>query len=478
LATYDSILVAGRPWRASARRLALIAALAALVGALALCLNRAHNGDVYLQLLGGRFIAQHGFALHDPFPTIAAGQPWNNQQWLSELAMYGLTRVIGLTGLTVAYALLLAAPLLALLLRSRHQPPAALVAGAALYFPALLAIIHPRAAGFTLACFSLLAILLMRLDAVRPWRLVAAVAVLFALWTNLHGGFVSGLALIALVLAGTAIDRARGLAGADARALRVLAVAGAAALAATFATPLGPKVWSYVVSFSNPALPIASTEWEPATQSAPALVYLALCAGFAGVLFRSAERPRRLTPLLVTAGFVVATVLSLRNIILIPAALFFQIGALRPSRARAPLAIPLAAAGATLAAAVVWAVALGPARTPEYLASRAVSYALRHPPRHGRLAALAGIGSYLLWREPRTRVVIDGWLEHFTAAELRDTYAVLRGLPGAEADLARLRIGAVITRHDRAVRLLEAHGFVVVASSPTQGKYLVRGRTR
>ena len=46
--------------------MALIGALIALVGALALCLDRFRNGDFYLSLISGRFIAHHGFATHDP----------------------------------------------------------------------------------------------------------------------------------------------------------------------------------------------------------------------------------------------------------------------------------------------------------------------------------------------------------------------------------------------------------------------------
>ena len=54
---------------------ALIGALIALVGALALCLDRFHNGDFYLSLMSGRFVAQHGVATHDPFATISQGGP-------------------------------------------------------------------------------------------------------------------------------------------------------------------------------------------------------------------------------------------------------------------------------------------------------------------------------------------------------------------------------------------------------------------
>jgi len=89
---------------------ALIGALFALVVALALCLDRFHNGDFYLSLVSGRFVAQHGFVEHYPFATIAKGGTWLNQQWLSELAFFRVAQVLGPSGLAILYAFLITAP--------------------------------------------------------------------------------------------------------------------------------------------------------------------------------------------------------------------------------------------------------------------------------------------------------------------------------------------------------------------------------
>src|SRR6266516_4001397 len=104
-----------------ATNVAFIAAATFLVAALALCINRAHNGDVYLELAAGRFLAHHGLVGQDPFPTIAAGREWLNQQWLSELFFYNLVRLVGMTGLTLLYALLLGLPLSWLLWQVRRK---------------------------------------------------------------------------------------------------------------------------------------------------------------------------------------------------------------------------------------------------------------------------------------------------------------------------------------------------------------------
>ena len=53
----------------------LIGALTLFVAGLALCVDRTRNGDLYLQLFSGRFITEHGFVSHDPFPTIGQGRP-------------------------------------------------------------------------------------------------------------------------------------------------------------------------------------------------------------------------------------------------------------------------------------------------------------------------------------------------------------------------------------------------------------------
>jgi len=103
------------------RALALNGAVVLATAGLMLCLDGTRDGDLYLQLASGRFIAGHGLVSADPFQTIAHGEPWLNQQWLTELLVYHVVRWIGVTGLTVVYAGLLAAPLGLLLWLCRRR---------------------------------------------------------------------------------------------------------------------------------------------------------------------------------------------------------------------------------------------------------------------------------------------------------------------------------------------------------------------
>ncbi len=468
------------------RTYSLIGALVLLVGALMLCFDGTRDGDLYLQLLGGRLIAQHGFTTVDPFPTIAEGSSWLNQQWLTELTVYQVSRLIGITGLTIAYATLIAAPLALLLWLCRHKGATMMVALAALYCPGLWVIVHPRAAGFTLLAFSLIVGIVVMTwlvprslpKANRRFRIgIPMILLVFALWANFHGGFIAGLLLLAMVTFGLALDRLRGLSDAiGAHRIIVLALTGAlAVITISVATPLGGSIWSYILSFRNPAIALVSSEWDPAFDSPLALLYLAIAAAFAVWLWSKVSSPRPLGPLIVTAGFVVFALLALRNLIFIGPALAMQIAILAPDRG---LAIPRPVIGlafaASAAAAIAWVFSVGPARNEQPLGSTLVRYATEHPPREGHIASYAGIGSYMLWRAPHTPVELDGWLEHFSAEELRGTYALLDGRKANPSRLiAKLHIGAVIADRRTAIKRLLAHGFVVKFAT-REGSYLVR----
>jgi len=462
--------------------------LGLVVAAIALCLNRDLNGDLYLLLFSGRYIAHHGPVGFDPFPTIEHGQTWLNQQWLSEVTFYGAERVVGTTGITVLYALLLGLPLALVLWAIRRKGTAPMLAVAALYLPGILAIIHPRAAGFTLLLFAALVLVILTAWRLPPpgedgrgpplWAL-AAIPLLFGLWANLHGGFIAGLLLVGLVTAGLSIDRWRELPGPPATHIVALGVAGGlGAVAATFATPLGVDIWEYILSFRNSALKLASTEWEPVTHSVPAILYVVAGAALAVWAWRSAPRPRPAMPILVAAGFLVFAASSMRNLIFVAPALALQLACSLPDRVAAPSRIVLGLAGSALAAAViVYAAVLG---TPnaDRVGNPAVQYAIQHPPERGRIVAYAGPSSYMLWRAPETPVVIDGWLEHFSEAELEANFGILHG---SRADptpyVKRLNAGAVVAYIPQAIERLEAHGFVARISGPN-GTYLVREQGR
>jgi hypothetical protein len=290
-----------------------------------------------------------------------------------------------------------------------------MVAVAAFYFPGLLAVIHPRAAGFTVVIFSLLVAVLAvvwrgRSGSVsrrRPrWWVGLAIVALFALWANLHGGFIAGLLLLGLVTVGFAIDHWRGIPGTlPLSRIAALGLVGVlAALTVTVATPLGAAIWSYLLSFQNQAISLASTEWGSALGDPLAVLYLGLATVFAAWMWVRSPRPRRATTLLVTAGFLVFAGYSIRNIVFVGPVLALQVAWTAPNRSPGPMRLPVALAGSVAAAAVlVWATILGPARDDPTLGFPVADYAIAHPPKKGRIVTYAGVGSYINWRSPETR---------------------------------------------------------------------------
>jgi hypothetical protein len=468
------------------RTYALIAALALLVAAVMLCWDGVLDGDVYLQLASGRFIAAHGPVATDPFPTIAQGTPWLNEQWLTELTFYWVAQAVGITGLTVVYALLIGAPLALLLWMCRRKDTMMLIALAALYGPGAWMVLHPRAAGFTVLAFSALVALIAAPWLTSPpvmegrrrliWITVGVVA-LFALWANLHGGFIGGLLLIVLVAGGLALDRWRRHPAAVGRGqLLLLVLLGLVATATvTLTTPLGDEIWTYILSFRNPAISRISSEWQTAFERPRAVAYLGIATAFVLWLWWRTRAPRALTPLLVSIGFIVFAAVSVRNLIFVAPAIALQIACSAPvhSAPRPRAAIVLATAG-TLMAGLIWIGSVTPPVNAQPLGSRLLRYVAAHPPPRGRIASYAGVGSYLLWRSPRTPVVLDGWLEHFSASELRNTYSLLNGGDVHMArSLRKLRIGAAIANQPAAIRALRRHGFVT-AFATHDGAYLVR----
>jgi Integrase core domain len=112
------------------------------------------------------------------------------------------------------------------------------------------------------------------------WWVALAILGLFAVWANLHGGFIAGLLLLGLVTVGLAIDHWRGIPGAlPLSRIAALGLVGIlAAVIVTVSTPLGAAIWSYLLSFQNQAISLASTEWESAFGDPLAVLYLVLAA--------------------------------------------------------------------------------------------------------------------------------------------------------------------------------------------------------
>jgi hypothetical protein len=237
---------AARP-RRIARGLAL--SLLLLVATLYAVSHMDQGIDTWISLAGGRDVAAHGVRTTDPFSFnsragTAAGpgslrrwlhpSGWINQNWLTHVVLFEVQRVGGLDAL-VAFKLLLyllAATVLVATARIGGVGAIASVAAAAAALAVGRDYLSIRGQDVTNLLAALL-LLVLALARHRDARWVWALPPLFAIWGNAHGGFVYGLVLLAIAIAGAALPVRDGQARRAAAGVRGLLLASVAAAAVT-----------------------------------------------------------------------------------------------------------------------------------------------------------------------------------------------------------------------------------------------------
>jgi hypothetical protein len=235
---------------------ALLALFVPLLGGMQL-LNS--DGDLGRHLRLGEHMLTHGLLREDLFSYTRFGEPFIGHEWLSEIAFALAWRLGGMPLVSVASGLLIAftyAYLTSMLLRRGVDP---LLAYLAAMLAAVLGSFHwlARPHLFTLLGVALLLGRLERSEqGARPWTYLP----LFALWVNVHGGFLFGLVLIAIYLAGDLVEalRPEGRAEWLGRARRHAAALGFALLG-TLINPYGLSMPLHVLAWFKMSFVIDNT---------------------------------------------------------------------------------------------------------------------------------------------------------------------------------------------------------------------------
>jgi hypothetical protein len=355
----------------------------------------------------------------DPY-SFTSDRAWTNHEWLAEVLTAGAFRLAGNVGLI---ALKLATVVGTLLLLNatlrREGVDAALARDAAAAVAVILTMEqthHVRPQLFSVFCF---AVLLWALTftgrGTRRWLL--ALAPLFGLWANLHGGWIVGGGVLLVWVVALAVSGA-------ARQAAWCTAAGVACLAATLLTPHGLGLWGFLsstVGFGRADIvewqPIYALGWDVWLRWS---VTLALALSGLAAAKRSDLRPERIAVVatLATASFAVTRLeafFALTVVFLFGATLgdAYQRRRLRdtatPSTARryALTVTALAALGAAAFLIVTNLARLHVDRrhTPE---PEAVAF-LGSQPRNARVLVWFDWGQYAIWHLPRgMRVSVDG----------------------------------------------------------------------
>jgi hypothetical protein len=432
-----------------------VLAAASVIGALAWTQPNVDGADLWWHLAAGRHYAESGqlVARVDPFSHTARGRPWINHEWLWDRAAWTVYRVHEDLLAWVELALI-GATFAMVAVRARRASGSWFAACASTWLAAATSHwyfdLRPQ-----LVTFASVALLLATLE----WRRAHWLwPPLFALWTNLHAGFLFGLGLIGL----HALDQTEhALADRTARPAiqRIWAGVALAALAVCL-NPWGPSIYAIPFQPLGSGTPFGGlVEWHHTplsldpTSYAGRFVWMFTAAAL-GALVRPRD-PFAIALAGITAAIAVAACrfIPLFAIVAAPiAARGFAAGASFVAR---PL--PLRARGAAgaalvlLGAAASWRdVRLSPHlfqrwTFEQWFPSGAAAYlsAMPAPPRH--LFALYEWGGYLMLHAPSVPVFIDGRAGTVYADEVARDYLVLADVrSGWQKQLAAHQIDAVL----------------------------------
>jgi hypothetical protein len=224
------------------------------------CLMPAQS-DTYWHLRAGEDIWRtFAVPLVDTYSYTAAGRFWPNHEWLWQAASFGVHRVGGFPLLVLLGAAMVTAACVGVY---------RLMVGSPLRRFGLMVLGMPLSASVwalrpQIVSLGLLTLLLTLIVHERyRWM-----PLLFVLWANVHGGVALGGAVLAAITIVTVVRAHAGDAQARRRA-RALVVVTPLCAVATLLTPLGFRLWSFILESPLRSREVQINEWMPSYPTAP-----------------------------------------------------------------------------------------------------------------------------------------------------------------------------------------------------------------
>jgi hypothetical protein len=419
------------------------------------------NTDTYFHLrFGQEFL--NGWSLRHPGSVSTfATRHWAPTQWLSEIAMAKTEEWFGLAGVAWLAGLLQIALFLGLYVAVRdHAEPLVAMALTALGLYAMETglSMRPQVISYLLIAVVVASWLRTRRDGRVRWWLIPLVW----LWAMLHGMWPVALVIGSVAVIGLALDRApRGL------VLRAAAVPVASAVAAAL-TPVGPRLYDAVSAVGSRAHFFA--EWGAPDWTSTYVLALAILFVAAVVAMWKRRRNSWTETLLVllAAGF---AVYSLRTVP-VAAAMIAPLAAGpvqslfgdRPPVGRREW---MAVAGASVAALLALAIAVPHTSADPLHQPGWVDPALSHLPAGTKVVNDWGWGGYLMWRYPQLDLMMNGYGDTFTTAELTRNQSLIALEPGWQADLriTGARVAVLQSSSRLSYALISLEGWRIVHDS-------------
>jgi len=440
------------------RKLApLFVALAAFALALA---TPPSDPDMYWHLASGKWMLEHGALLRaDVFSSTVSGQPYSVGEWLGQIVLYVSYLAGGWSGLVILRGLLVGVSAF-FLTRVALRGGAPVIVAVPITCAALILseiVWTDRPHLFTLTLFPLLLDLLLLARAGR-FRLLLAVPPLILLWTNLHGGYALGLALVGIFTLEALILR---------RSFIAFAITAMTAFAASLVDPGSLGLGAAAAHATAPPRFIAE-ESPPDVTNPAGFLFTAFIIGTLAVAMRGGGT---LLDLLMLAPLLWLGLSAQRHMPyfafvaapFISAALPRAIPQLERwlARRRPYPAVVVLGLGAGVAAMALVALAFVPNAPNERAYPTAALAATRSG--SGVLLNEYDWGGYLIWRAPERQVFVDGRLFPFLPEVFADWREAVEVGPRWKQVLDRYKVAQVLLRPDRAlVSALREEGWRVV----------------
>jgi len=391
--------------------------------------------DLWGHVRFGMDIVQAGAPRLADTYSFTTDREWINHEWAAEAVFGGAYLAAGSAGLVAVKVLVVLAVLLLLNRRLRVEgvgiPRQRDLLAAAAVIATIEQAHHVRPQIFSLLGFAVLLTVLQL--ARRDRRALAALPVLFALWSNFHGGWIVGGGVLLLWTAGLALSRP-----VDVRAILWHALAGVASLAATLLNPHGAGLLAFLletVGFGRADI----VDWQPVYALEPQILVLwlvtaALAAVGLFIGWRQGVPPERL---IVVAALGIGSFRVNRLLAFFALATLFLLGTALASRLprfdganaapmrRRTAAVAVALAVLLIAGAVRYMAAAASCIQidPRTTAHPGAVEFLKRTGASGRLLVWFNWGQYALWHlAPELRVSMDGRRETVYSASMQDRH--------------------------------------------------------
>ncbi|MGH7608627.1 MAG: hypothetical protein ACREOD_01595 [Candidatus Dormibacteria bacterium] len=223
--------------------------------------------DFWWHLRVGLDILASGVPQHNAYTFTAASHPFITQEWGSEALYALLYRAWGMAPVILLMAAVTWVGFVLGVLRAQRPGLSrwVLALGAGLVVVSGLQIWGPSPQMFTFGLLGILLVLLDRYRAQPRRRLLLVLIPLFVVWGNLHGGFLVGLGVIAVFLAGECLSAWMGRPGSLAPGqLRDLGLVLGLSALAPMVNPNGFGIYLYPLRLLlSPVAQGSLNEWQP-----------------------------------------------------------------------------------------------------------------------------------------------------------------------------------------------------------------------